>query len=164
MVHRGEAPGQRRRRRARIEMRLARKKQRLVEAAGEIGLQRCDLRRADALALAREALETRELRAIARGGENQRAMRRRDRHDLGPVAQRFDAKFDDERLRALFLAPGRDHAAGKMRAAEARPLAALDDFDMAARAGELISGREARDAGADDPDAHRHGRRPPGSA
>ena len=34
---------------------------------------------------------------------------------------------------------------------------------MAARAGEFISGREARDAGADDPDARRHGRRPPGS-
>ena len=68
--HGGEAFGQRRHRRARIEMRFTRKKQRFVEAAGEIGLKRGERRGANMLALSRP---TREARQFRRGRARARA-------------------------------------------------------------------------------------------
>ena len=81
-------------------------------------------------------------------------MARRDGHAFNPKLERFEAEIEDELFRALGLAPGRQHAAREIGTAETRTFAAFDEYDIATRAGELECGGQARDAGADNANAH----------
>ena len=98
--------------------------------------------------------KTRQLGLVARRRDDEAALAAGDLHGLRPVGQRLLAEADDERLGALALTPRCEHAAGIERAAAPGRLAALDQLDRGAAAGELVSHGEAGDAGAD----HAHGR------
>ncbi len=126
----------------------------MVETAGKIGLAFCEPCRIEPFEPGCETGEADEVRTISRGRDDEAAARCRSGYDLRPIGESLAAPFEYERLGALNLAPGRKHAAGKIRTAEAGPGRALDNLDRLPSQGEFMRYGEAGDAGADDADLH----------
>ena len=153
--HRREAAGQLGRGDPGIEMRLLAEEQRPAEATGEVGFERGDAVGVEPLVFLRGAGEAGEFRQVARGGDEQAAVRLRDRHGLAPVAQREQSEFDELGLGRFRLAPRRDHTAGVERAAVPGGGGALVQRHGKAGDGEGVGGGEAGDAGTEDADARK---------
>ncbi len=135
-------------RRARIEMRLARKEKRAVETAAEMRLAYSKFIGVEPFMPGSPPRETDEIGTVARGGDKQAAVDRRQLERLAPESQTFETPFNNERRRTLGFAPGRQHAAGKIGAAAAGRGLALDDFNRLTSRGEFIGCGEAGDTGA----------------
>ena len=151
-----EPRGERRERRARVEVRLFGEVEPVTEAPGEVGLEGRNGLGTDALEVAGAAGKLGDLGGVAAMRHDQRAVHHGARKALLPPGDAFRAELRNEGPRALELAPGREHPPRVPRAAggpEPRP--ALEHLDRDAPLGELQRAREARDAGSDD--AHPHG-------
>ena len=89
----------------------------IVEPGGEpgleSGLQRVQLLRVELVEAVRHAREARQLGAVARAGDHQRALGRHARIGLAPQGERLEPQLAHDRLRRFRLAVGGEHGAGK---------------------------------------------------
>ena len=134
-------------------MRLVGKEQPATEATGQIGLEGGDAVGIDPFEALGARGEPREVRRIARLGDDQAAVLHRAGEAIGPPGDRRGAPGRDFGLGGGAFAPRRQHAARHPRAASiAQRAATLDDLDARASFGEFESAGEAGNAGANDND------------
>src|SRR5439155_1929935 len=113
--------------RARLEMSLIPEIQPLSEPSGQVRLEPRDLCRGEALEMSGAGGELHEIRRIAPVRHHQRAVDERAGEALPPPGDTLGTEARDQGIGALQLAPGRQHAAGKLGApARAELSAALD--------------------------------------
>ncbi len=152
--HEGERGGRR-------HMRLLGKVERRREAVREVGLQRAELgtiEKAVALRAPRKALQ---LAAVARGGDDDAAVRLQRRVEVAPQGDALAAELAQHGGRGLRLALGRQHdAAVETRRIRERLGAGFDQPHAMARAGKRERLPESEDSGAE----HRDGARIRGHA
>ena len=131
-------------------MPFAREEETFAEAAGEVRLERGDLRLVRALVAVRALSEAVDLARVARRRDDQRAFALHARNARVPPVDRALAHRDDGRGRALALAKRREHSPGQPRRVAAEIMRALDQRHLRAALGERKRAGQADDARADD--------------
>ena len=135
-------------------MRFGRKKQGVVKAPFEIGLERRYSCCVNWLEAGSAAGKTGELRPVAGGRDDKRPVLSCDSYGLCPELKRFEAEIENKLFRALGLAPGRQHAARKTGTAETWTFALFQHFNSEPGLGAFKSNSEARNSGADNANMH----------
>lgn len=123
----------------------------LAKPAGEIGFKLSDTFRVQRPVSLRAAGKSRKIGRIAQGCEHQAAALDGAGEDARPEGKRLLAEPDHQRLRALGLAPRRQHAARIAGAGEgAQAFAALQHPNRGTGLGQRPGGGQPRNTGPDD--------------